>query len=153
MSGQTHLTAFEYMGASGRLGGRAGVLLAAVVFLTLLSVSGCAAPRGGTPDPAPCGPASWPLGLRRLVPQQFGGADFRPACRCHDRCYETAGAERTTCDDGFRQQLHQACDSSRHPVLCRLVANTMHVAVAVCGGSCYRRGQSKLKNGDCDGQE
>lgn len=95
----------------------------------------------GPADPAPCGPAAWPLALRRLVPQQFAGADFRPACRCHDRCYEAGGEDRTACDERFRHNLVNACQSSRFPRLCRLVARAMHCSVACLGGWFYRGDQ------------
>ncbi|MCO6456263.1 MAG: hypothetical protein J5I93_13260 [Pirellulaceae bacterium] len=126
------------------------------LLMLLTGLPGCAALPGAQPrfargcevippdnlpidaDPAPCGPAAWPLPLRRLVPQQFAGADFRPACRCHDRCYECGGEDRAECDERFGDSLADACQSSGFPLLCRLVARGMHCSVTCLGGWFYR---------------
>lgn len=76
-------------------------------------------------DPRPCGPARMTSPLKFLIPQGIAGADFRPACRRHDACYDTAGANRHACDRQFQRDLIAACDRSRCPLFCRFVAVVM----------------------------
>lgn len=126
--------------------------LCRVAALLLLLVPGCAAPsnhRGAcSGDIAPCGPACWPLAVRQwIVPQQFQGADFRPACRLHDRCYGHHAMDREACDDRFRDELLRACESSAFPGACRAVAGLMHGSVSICGG------WFKLQDGGEGGRE
>jgi hypothetical protein len=85
----------------------------------------------------PCGP----VGLEWATPQGFAGADFRPNCAVHDRCYSTPGVSRRDCDLHFRQGLHCACNNSRHPVMCHMTAETMFVATRLFGGPAFRGSQ------------
>jgi hypothetical protein len=85
----------------------------------------------------PCGP----VGLEWAIPQGFAGADFRPACARHDRCYATPGASRRDCDRQFSRGLHSACANSRHPVLCHMTAGTMSVVTRLLGGPAFRGSQ------------
>lgn len=85
----------------------------------------------------PCGP----VGLEWAVPQGFAGADFRPACARHDRCYGTPGVSRAECDRNFHRGLRCACKNSRHPILCRVTADTMFVATRLFGGPAFQGSQ------------
>lgn len=85
----------------------------------------------------PCGP----VGLEWAVPQGFAGADFRPACAVHDRCYSTPGVSRHDCDRQFSRSLKAACNQSRHPFLCRMTTCTMSVATKLFGGPAFRASQ------------
>jgi hypothetical protein len=108
-------------------------VLVSVVMLTTLTPPAQAEDR-------PCGPAGLPPALRRLVPQGYRGADFRPACRKHDRCYGGGGAKRD-CDRQFLRDLQSACESSSRPRACRRRARRMYVAVHLMGRRAYRASQ------------
>lgn len=117
--------------------------------LLLLAVLVSPAPSGaGTAMAAdllvshPCGPDSLTGPLRRLIPQGAFGADFRPACRAHDACYDTPGADKATCDRNYLRAMECACESSRHPVLCRMVARVMHRATSRHGDDAFQSAQS-----------
>ena len=113
----------------------------AVVLFALLFAGPAASAGCGGPGSAPCGPDYVPPILRRiLIPQVGLGADFRPACAQHDRCY-TVGyrdryGRRTTrlqCDRQFLGNLDRACDSALLPGLCRLRARGDYLAVRIYG--------------------
>ena len=100
----------------------------------------------------PCGPDSLKGPLRRLIPQGAFGADFRPACRAHDACYDTPGADKRSCDRNYLRAMECACASSRHPILCRMVARTMYRATSRHGDDAFQSAQSiawaKLAGGE-----
>ena len=114
------------------------LVLPALVSAAFL-VSGC---NVWAVDPArPCGPDSMTGPLRLLVPQGVGGADFRPACRRHDACYDTVGANKAACDRRYLREMQCACHQSRHPILCRIVARLMYQATARYGDDAFRSAQ------------
>jgi hypothetical protein len=86
----------------------------------------------------PCGPR----GLEWAVPQGFAGADFRPACAVHDRCYSIPGVSRRYCDRQFHRGLLDSCRNSRRPILCRLTAHTMFGITRLFGGPTFRASQA-----------
>lgn len=90
----------------------------------------------------PCGPDSVTGPLRLLIPQGAFGADFRPACRSHDACYDTPGADRAACDARYLQTMQCACEQSRHPVLCRMVARSMYRVTHRHGEESFRSAQA-----------
>jgi hypothetical protein len=90
----------------------------------------------------PCGPDSLTGPLRLLIPQGAFGADFRPACRSHDACYDTPGADRAVCDRRYLEAMECACERSRHPVLCRMAARAMYRATSRHGEESFRSAQS-----------
>ncbi len=87
---------------------RAVILATTLVFPSLASA-----------DDRPCGPDALPPALKALVPQGHHGADFRPACRNHDRCYGTPGTTKASCDRQFLDNLLSACESSKRPRSCK----------------------------------
>jgi hypothetical protein len=89
----------------------------------------------------PCGPDSIRGPLRLLIPQGAYGADFRPACRAHDACYDTPGANRAACDAKFLEDMLCACEQSRHPALCRRKARAMYRITAKRGEKSFREAQ------------
>ena len=97
--------------------------------------------RGGGLDRRPCGPDSMTGPLRLLVPQGVYGADFRPACRRHDACYDTPGTSKAACDRAYRAEMRSACANSRTPRLCRLVAGLMHRATVRRGDQAFASAQ------------
>lgn len=87
--------------------------------------------------PRPCGPDGMQGPLRYLVPQGVAGADFRPACRRHDACYEVPGVDRNQCDKQFLRDMQCACKDSRHPIRCRITARLMYAATRVGAGEAF----------------
>ncbi|MGI9472702.1 MAG: hypothetical protein ACR2NZ_14280 [Rubripirellula sp.] len=107
------------------------LLLQAAPMLLILAI---ASPALAVDPARPCGPDSMTGPLRYLVPQGVGGADFRPACRRHDACYDTLGADKAACDRRYLQEMQCACKNSRHPILCRIVAKIMYKTTRGRGG-------------------
>lgn len=113
--------------------------------LAVLSLPSGPTPRSFAADllvSHPCGPDSMTGPLRRLIPQGAFGADFRPACRAHDACYDTPGADKTVCDGNYLRAMNHACESSRHPVFCRMTARLLHRAASQHGGDAFSSAQS-----------
>ncbi|MFO0896673.1 MAG: hypothetical protein U0836_04510 [Pirellulales bacterium] len=82
------------------------------------------------------------------MPEQFGDADFTPACEAHDSCYETCGREKSDCDSQFLGHLRDACRNGysgwwQAPgrEACNVVAETYALAVRRLGGDAYRAAQ------------
>ena len=116
----------------------------AAALLCLLSLAAwCPTASAGCGDPgeAPCGPSWAPPILRRiLIPQVGLGADFRPACAAHDRCYTVGYRDangrrpgQKQCDRRFLRDLDRACDSAICPPLCRTRARLDYLAVRLYG--------------------
>ena len=83
-----------------------------------------------------------------LVPDVWGDADFRSACRRHDRCYDRCGMTRKACDDRFRRDLERACKrayweggKSRKKSLCLVAAEEYHFLTSSFGKSAYDTAQ------------
>jgi hypothetical protein len=89
----------------------------------------------------PCGPDSLKGPLRKLIPQGAFGADFKPACRAHDACYDTPGADRDQCDRKYLQDMQCACENSTHPVLCRMTARLLYRATHKHGEKAFESAQ------------
>ena len=86
----------------------------------------------------PCGPPTFSPRMRQLlIPQEFADADFRPACRAHDRCYEVPGIDRKLCDDRYLADVKEICQLSSRPWMCERLANTMYRAERVFGQKAY----------------
>ena len=79
--------------------------------------------------------------MQRLIPQEFHGADFRPACRKHDACYRTPGVDKRACDRQYGRDMQAACNCSSRPICCRVVAGLMTTATVVGGKKAFERGQ------------
>lgn len=114
--------------------------------LFILVGSGCLSSSGSCHDirDRPCGPSGLKGPLRYLIPQGIAGADFRPACRKHDRCYGTLGSRKTGCDRRFLGELTNSCKNSRHPVLCRVTARLMYLSLSTEASlKAFGKGQKK----------
>ena len=86
----------------------------------------------------PCGPPTMsPFVRQLLIPQEFAEADFRPACRAHDRCYEIPGTSREICDQLFYCDVIAICEHSSHPQACKRLAKTMYRAERLFGHKSY----------------
>lgn len=89
--------------------------LAALVSVVHLAC--CGAAQAECPPWRPCGPGNtW--GGNRCIRQGFYGADFRPACSCHDACLAGCSSRRD-CDRQFLCNMSSACDCSCNPEKCR----------------------------------
>lgn len=110
------------------------VVLSVVAFISCMSDSQAAGP-GGCPPWRPCGPGN-SFGGNRLLPQGGFGADFRPSCATHDACL-ASGRSRRECDREFYNSMNCACESSRHPFLCRMRAFRYYAGVRLFGGLYY----------------
>ncbi len=86
------------------------------------------------PSWRPCGGGeTW--GGNRFIPQFRAGADFRPVCAAHDKCYGAGTTStRKECDDAFLRGLQCACESSTRPRACKRRAKFMYIAVRRFGG-------------------
>jgi hypothetical protein len=90
---------------------------------------------GRCPPWRPCGPGN-SMGGNRFLAQGGFGADFRPSCATHDACL-ASGRSRAECDREFHGNMINACDSSRHPFLCRLRACRFYMGARLFGGLYY----------------
>lgn len=119
----------------------------ALVSLGLVLLSGevtqAQTPSADLLEERPCGPDSLTGPIRYLFPQGYGNIDFRPSCRCHDRCYEDPNRTQKECDDKFLQQMQSACEKSGGGIGCRLRARLMYTAVRWFGAGAYADGQRK----------
>ena len=120
------------------------VVKGTIVMARFLWIFGClcvCCSSSSMADDYPCGPDGMPTFMKRLVPQTAFGADFRPACRHHDRCYSACGADRKQCDKQLKADMHCACENSKHPLLCRMAANHRYRMTRLFGGSAFRKSQ------------
>ena len=91
---------------------------------------------GSCPSWRPCGPGeSW--GGNRLVKQGSHGADFRPACACHDSCLASGMYSRAECDRMFHDNMRASCACSSNPRACERRARRYYVAARLFGGHYY----------------
>jgi len=91
-------------------------------------------------------------GLGRLVPNAPTGADFRPACDNHDRCYGELSQSQEYCDRQFHNELLAECGRTFKTIVtrplratCNGVADTYFAAVQRKGGSAYRAAQAHAR--------
>ena len=89
-----------------------------------------------------------------LVRDSWFKANFSDACKKHDRCYDTCGSSKASCDSQFERDMESACrdaypgggiDYVRRNS-CIGIANTYAVAVERFGGDAYRAAQ---RNSGC----
>jgi len=99
--------------------------IAALCLVFLISLSSASA-GGNFHEKRPCGPDAVPGPLRFFLFQGCAGADFRDACRAHDACYDTLGADQQACEDQFLVDLLTAAENSRRPKIARSRARFMY---------------------------
>lgn len=116
--------------------------LAAALAVASLLATGEAHAADAWLQSRPCGPDSLRGPLRLLIPQGAFGGDFRPACRRHDACYDTPGANRAACDARFLTDMLDSCANARHPRLCRMTARVMHRATTKRGEEAFQSAQA-----------
>jgi len=86
------------------------------------------------------------------------GCSFKDACDAHDCCYGTCNSNKATCDNAFREDMMQICNSSCPYVACKYWANIYYWGVVALGCTHYSNNQNDACekcccNGyqDCDG--
>ena len=123
------------------------------IFLVTSSIAFFSTPRAieAQVDLGVCGSGKYE---RMFIPDSWGGADFSDACKKHDRCYDTLGSSKSSCDDEFRANLRQECKNTytswAHAVQrrsCLEAANTYYETVKRMGGDAFRDAQ---KNATCN---
>lgn len=117
------------------------------MLLFAVAIAACRPATAADLDRRPCGPDSLTGPLRLLVPQGFAGADFRPACRRHDGCYDTPGSSKAACDRGFYEDMRSACSQSRFPRLCRCVAKAVYGVASRRGDEAFVSAQRIARAG------
>jgi RHS repeat-associated protein len=111
--------------------------------LGLMDVAHPPAPPGMTPTTRPPlrpdgNPWGWGCGDESsdgLVPDSYMGVDFTPACRRHDNCYDTCGAEKTTCDAQLGEDLAEACFHAFEGGGCLVVAGLYRAAMSTASSA------------------
>ena len=77
-----------------------------------------------------------------LVPDKPGGHNFGPACKNHDKCYDTYGASKADCDLQFHEEMQDICENSPNSsVGCSDLANIYYNAVKNFGQGAFDAAQ------------
>ncbi len=77
-----------------------------------------------------------------LIPDQWGNAKFYKACKNHDDCYGTLGANKDRCDTDFRRHLEKECRRNNPTPDCFAAVELYASSVARMGGDAYRSAQA-----------
>lgn len=89
------------------------------------------------------------------VPDGLAGADFMPACRKHDSCYETLGQDKKYCDAQLGKNITLACDiASKRTIadtdnglaICYIAAGIYEYVVDTRGRPAFDAAQIAAKN-------
>ncbi len=95
-------------------------------------------PRFPTSSCGPAGsPSNYPNGM-------FGQWGFEFACKYHDQCYGTCGADKGYCDNAFKEIMRWECNKLGDMVsrqMCRNMAQTYYQAVNHGGDDAYNNAQ------------
>jgi hypothetical protein len=83
------------------------------------------------------------------VPEGMGGVDWSDACKTHDECYGTSGANKFLCDYGLQQDISLACAKQDGGIICQLMAGVYFRGVqSWIGDEAYERAQAAVTPGD-----
>lgn len=111
-----------------------------------------AVPKPGfDPEDNGCGPGTGVLNW--LIPDKPGGFDFRRACRNHDFCYQTCGADRWLCDNDFFKDMMKVCQRGKwwyQRKKCAVIAEIYWAAVTGHGEDSHTEGQDEACACRCD---
>ncbi|MCZ8108971.1 MAG: hypothetical protein O9972_65420, partial [Burkholderiales bacterium] len=101
-------------------------------------------PPPNRPDGNPLGWGCGTAGNDLMVPDGFRRADFVPACRKHDQCYETCRKPKGQCDNDFLKDLLAACSRSGNPAGCQWAARRYYGAMQTeTSRQAYERAQKE----------
>ena len=88
-------------------------------------------PSPHRPDGNPWGWGCGDAGTDFHVPDSFNGVSFIPACRRHDICYGTCGANKAVCDQNLRMDMITACVNAYQSTgLCMLIPGIFYRAMS-----------------------
>jgi RHS repeat-associated protein len=89
-------------------------------------------PGPNRPDGNPRGWGCGDVNTEGVVPDSFNGVSFLPACRRHDVCYGTCGAQKAVCDQNLRMDMMTACvNAYQSNGLCMLFPSIYHKAMSL----------------------
>lgn len=77
------------------------------------------------------------------VPEGLRGTNWADACKTHDECYGTPGANKYLCDFGLQQDISLDCAAQGGGPACQLVAGAYYQAVQWFGGTAYENAQAE----------
>lgn len=102
--------------AQGSTFGTAQLTESCVVEYPVKNLNDCPSKRphpGYKPKVNGCGPSGFlNLPLWAIVPDGYGGCDFKPACNDHDTCYGTCNSDRGACDGALGAAIKSRCQAS-----------------------------------------
>jgi hypothetical protein len=92
--------------------------------------------------------------LNKIIPNGWGGADFKPSCDAHDICYGTCNTVKEVCDVQLADGASDACEAEFGGNLlyvtllaqCKTVANAYGGAVYTGGAGAFEDAQRE----DCE---
>jgi RHS repeat-associated protein len=94
-----------------------------------------------------CGAKKGPIWPNRYGPSTYS---LEPACRRHDRCYETCGVSKATCDAEFFMDILVECATDPRNIgripECHFVATGYYTAVLAGGFGAFRDARAHCKN-------
>jgi len=112
------------------------------------------------PDGHPWGYGCGDEKTDKYVPDGFFGANFLPACRTHDKCYENPGGNKKSCDTQLGDNIGLACDKALKKIPgfeenlnnCYIAAGVYQLAVEKFGDDAFKAAQketvtSEVNNG------
>lgn len=77
------------------------------------------------------------------VPDGALGVDWSDACKTHDECYGTPGANKTVCDYGLQEDMSLACAAQDGGILCQVIAGLyFHGVRTPQGQEAFERAQA-----------
>jgi hypothetical protein len=98
-----------------------------------------------------------------LVPTDYDGCDFTPACNNHDYCYSDCDMGRKDCDKNLRNDMKASCDAcaskrtfpndkakKKWLRACRKWGDIYYAAVRSFGGDPYKNRQESACGCKCD---
>jgi hypothetical protein len=82
------------------------------------------------------------------VPEGLGKVDWSDACKTHDECYGTPGANKYLCDFGLQQDISLDCAAQGGGIMCQLMAGIyFHGVRTPQGEEAFVRAQAAAKQG------
>jgi len=82
------------------------------------------------------------------VPEGLGKVDWSDACKTHDECYGTPGANKYLCDFGLQQDISLDCAAQGGGIICQLMAGIyFHGVRTPQGEEAFERAQTAAKQG------
>jgi len=92
-----------------------------------------------TPTPKDWCGSSW---NGPLVPEGFNGVNYANACRTHDECYATCGADKKGCDLNLSYDMAIDCARQGGGVGCDTAAGIYYTAVSLGGKDAWDKAQT-----------